>query len=78
MLSWEIAMQVRRWGNSLAVRPPAAVVEALNLREGDEITIEVADPRHFRIARDARARRGSGNPAHARLESARGLQLRPQ
>jgi antitoxin MazE len=49
MLSWEIAMQVSRWGNSLAVRLPAAVVEALNLREGDEIT-----PRHFRITRDAR------------------------
>jgi antitoxin MazE len=47
-------MQVSRWGNSLAVRLPAAVVEALNLREGDEITIEVADPRRFRVARDPR------------------------
>jgi len=47
-------VQVSRWGNSLAVRLPAAVVEALNLREGDEITIEVADPRHFRITRDPR------------------------
>ena len=45
-------MQVSRWGNSLAVRLPAAVVEALGLREGDEIAIEVADPRHFRVARD--------------------------
>ena len=45
-------MQVSRWGNSLAVRLPAAVVEALGLREGDEIEIEVADPRHFRVARD--------------------------
>ena len=47
-------MQVSRWGNSLAVRLPADVVEALNLREGDEIVIEVADPHHFRIARDPR------------------------
>jgi antitoxin MazE len=47
-------MQVSRWGNSLAVRLPAAVVEALNLREGDEVTIEVADRRHFRINRDPR------------------------
>ncbi len=47
-------MQVSRWGNSLAVRLPAAVVEALGLREGDEIEIEVADPHRFRVARDSR------------------------
>lgn len=34
-------MQVSKWGNSLAVRLPAAVVEALNLREGDHIEIQV-------------------------------------
>ena len=45
-------MQVSRWGNSLAVRLPSAVVEALNLREGDEIEIEVADAHRFRVARD--------------------------
>jgi antitoxin MazE len=45
-------MQVGKWGNSLAVRLPAAVVEALQLQEGDEIEIEVADPRTFRVARD--------------------------
>jgi antitoxin MazE len=47
-------MQVSRWGNSLAVRLPVAVVEALELREGDEIEIEVADRRRFRVARDRR------------------------
>ncbi|MBX9700869.1 MAG: AbrB/MazE/SpoVT family DNA-binding domain-containing protein [Acetobacteraceae bacterium] len=47
-------MQVGRWGNSLAVRLPAAVVEALGLKEGDEIEIEVADDRHFRVRRDTR------------------------
>jgi antitoxin MazE len=45
-------MQVSKWGNSLAVRLPSAVVEALGLKEGDEIAIEVADPKHFRVARD--------------------------
>jgi antitoxin MazE len=45
-------MQVSRWGNSLAIRLPAAVVEALGLREGDEITIEVTEPHRFRVARD--------------------------
>lgn len=45
------AMQVAKWGNSLAVRIPAAVVEALALKEGDEIEIQVADARLFGIAR---------------------------
>jgi antitoxin MazE len=44
-------MQVAKWGNSLAVRLPAAVVEALALKEGDEIEIHVAGTRQFDIAR---------------------------
>ena len=44
-------MQVAKWGNSLAVRLPAAVVAALELREGDEIEIHVADGRQFGVAR---------------------------
>jgi antitoxin MazE len=32
-------MQVARWGNSLAMRLPATVVEALKLKEGDEIEV---------------------------------------
>jgi antitoxin MazE len=47
-------MQVSKWGNSLAVRLPRAIVETLGLKEGDEIAIEVADPASFRIARDMR------------------------
>jgi antitoxin MazE len=47
-------MQVRKWGNSLAIRLPVAIVEALGLQEGDEIEIEVADRRHFKVARDRR------------------------
>ena len=43
-------MQVGKWGNSLAVRLPAAIVETLQLKEGDEI--EVAGDRRFQIARD--------------------------
>ncbi len=45
-------MQVSKWGNSLAVRLPAAVVEALDLKEGDEIEISVASKRDFKVARD--------------------------
>lgn len=44
-------MLVAKWGNSLAVRLPAAVVDALKLKEGDEIDIHVADAREFGIAR---------------------------
>jgi antitoxin MazE len=44
-------MQVAKWGNSLAIRLPAAVVEALKLREGDEIEIHIADARQFAVAR---------------------------
>jgi antitoxin MazE len=38
-------MQVSKWGNSLAVRLPAAVVEALDLKEGDNIEIHVENAR---------------------------------
>lgn len=44
-------MQVSKWGNSLAIRLPAVVVEALGLQEGDEIEIHVADGKHFGVAR---------------------------
>lgn len=45
-------MQVAKWGNSLAVRLPKAVVEALGLKAGDEIEIIIADKRHFAVAKD--------------------------
>jgi antitoxin MazE len=43
-------MQVAKWGNSLAVRLPQSVVEALGLKEGDQIEIQVAGARQFEIA----------------------------
>lgn len=49
-------MLVAKWGNSLAVRLPAAVVEALNLKEGEEIEIHVAGARVLEIARKPTAR----------------------
>ena len=45
-------MQVAKWGNSLAVRLPSAVVEALELKEGDQIEIRVASDREFEVSRD--------------------------
>ena len=44
-------MKVAKWGDSLAVRLPAALVEALRLKEGDEIEIRIAAAREFGIAR---------------------------
>ena len=44
-------MQVAKWGNSLAIRLPAAVVEALSLSEGDDIEVIVADERLFEVRR---------------------------
>jgi antitoxin MazE len=50
-------MQVARWGNSLAVRLPAAVVKALELEAGDQIEILVAGDRAFAVSRDRRVGR---------------------
>lgn len=44
-------MQVSKWGNSLAIRLPAAIVEALDLKQGDDIEIEVATTRRLRVQR---------------------------
>jgi len=45
-------MRVSKWGNSLAVRLPSAVVKALGLKESDEVQIRVVDKRGFEIGRD--------------------------
>ena len=44
-------MLVSKWGNSFAIRLPAAVVEALKLNEGDDIEVIIADERVFQIRR---------------------------
>jgi antitoxin MazE len=50
-ISWEAVIQVAKWGNSLAVRLPRAVVEALGLSEGDQIELYVAGARSMGVAR---------------------------
>ena len=40
-------MQVCKWGNSLAIRLPAAIVEILDLKEGDDIQIGVAGDKNL-------------------------------
>ncbi len=44
-------MQVAKWGNSLALRLPATVVDALQLQPGDDVVVRVADARELIIAR---------------------------
>lgn len=60
-------MQVAKWGNSLAIRLPAAVVDALQLKAGDEIEIQVAGARAFEIRK-----RASGRELLAALRKFRG------
>jgi antitoxin MazE len=44
-------MRIAKWGNSLAVRLPAAVVEALDLKDGDDIELTVLDERALAVTR---------------------------
>jgi antitoxin MazE len=45
-------MKVSKWGNSLGIRLPAAIVQALELKEGDNIEIRVAGSRELEVGRD--------------------------
>ncbi len=44
-------MRVAKWGNSLAVRLPQSVIEALGLKEGDSIDVHVVGRHSFEIER---------------------------
>ncbi|HEY9066572.1 MAG TPA: AbrB/MazE/SpoVT family DNA-binding domain-containing protein [Burkholderiaceae bacterium] len=61
-------MQVSKWGNSLAIRLPAAIVEVLDLKEGDDIEIGVAGKDKFLVSRSP-----SNREVLARLRKYRGL-----
>ncbi|HEY4943292.1 MAG TPA: AbrB/MazE/SpoVT family DNA-binding domain-containing protein [Rhizomicrobium sp.] len=45
-------MQVSKWGNSLAVRLPKDVVDALKLKAGDDIQLSITGMRSFEVSRD--------------------------
>ncbi len=44
-------MKLAKWGNSLAIRLPAGLVAALDLKEGDDIEVAVAGARRLDIRR---------------------------
>ena len=60
-------MRVAEWGNSLAVRLPLAIVDALQLKEGDEVEIHVAVSRELGVAL-----KSSRNELLTRLRTFRG------
>ena len=61
-------MQVAKWGNSLAVRLPAKLVEELGLSEGDEVEIVKAHGKSLEIQKVEQRRR-----ALEKLRAMRGL-----
>ena len=44
-------MQVAKWGNSLAVRFPASLVAALNLKEGEEVELHMVGEKNFEVSK---------------------------
>ena len=44
-------MKVAKWGNSLAVRLPRVVVDALSLKEGDEVSLTLRGTREIAVER---------------------------
>ena len=47
-------MRVAKWGNSLAVRIPRPVIDALGLREGDEVRLSAAARGTVVVSKDGR------------------------
>jgi antitoxin MazE len=62
----EALMRVSKWGNSLAIRLPDAIVRTLKLKSGDEIEIVLRSERVFEVERDTSRER-----ALARLRALR-------
>jgi len=60
-------MQVAKWGNSLAVRFPASLVNALQLKEGEEVELHLVGDRAFEVSKKA-----SSAELLARLRQLRG------
>ena len=47
-------MQIAKWGNSLAVRLPRRIVEALELKTGDEVDIVEIGQNGFQVKKSDR------------------------
>jgi antitoxin MazE len=51
MRTMEATVQLEKWGDSLAIRLPATLVKALDLKEGDEIEICIARRHELEVFR---------------------------
>jgi antitoxin MazE len=60
-------MQVSKWGKSLAIRFPAALVQALDLKEGEEVELHLVGHRSFEVIK-----KPSAAELLARLQQFRG------
>jgi antitoxin MazE len=49
-------MRIAKWGNSLAIRLPVAIVEALDLHEGDDVMLRAAGKRTLVIEKSPSAK----------------------
>jgi antitoxin MazE len=47
-------MKIAKWGNSLAIRIPAEVVEKLGLTSDEEAVVKVTGENSFEVVRDRR------------------------
>ncbi len=47
-------MKISKWGNSLAIRIPAEVVEKLGLTPNEEAVVNVTGENSFEVVRDCR------------------------
>ena len=55
-MSLGVDVKIAKWGNSLAVRLPAAVVEALDLKPGEQFHLHVTGERPFAVEKAPGAR----------------------
>jgi antitoxin MazE len=71
-------MRVSKWGNSLAVRLPATVVDALALKDGDQVEIEIGGRRRFAISKDPEVERALAQIRRLRRPLPRGFRFSRQ
>lgn len=45
-------MKLAKWGNSLAVRLPAEMIQEANLKEGDDLSVRFVAARVLEVSRD--------------------------
>jgi antitoxin MazE len=60
-------MKITKWGNSLGIRLPLAVVKALGVKEGDQVDVRLSGERAFVVLREPRPTDAPSPPFHVPL-----------